>query len=74
MKISDHQETLDNIEAVFSTEQSFSFPQTGIITLDPPISTKQISIMLNSNLATGLGKVTIKTIGELSDLKSFYIE
>ena len=74
MKISDHQETVDKIEAVFSTEQSFSFPKTGIINLDPPISTKKISIMLNSNLATGLGKITIKTIGKLSDLKSFYIE
>ena len=53
------------IEAQFSQGQSLEIPRNGIVSIDPPVSTKQVKIMLKSGQTSGLGRITIRTVGEL---------
>ena len=67
--ITDEQSTFENIEAVFSNGQRINIPKNGIVTVDPPIATKFIWLMLKSKDISGLGKITIRTIGEQATCK-----
>ena len=56
--------TFESVEAHFTNGQSVEFPENGILTVDPPVSTKDIKLVINSGNIYGLGKITLKTIGE----------
>ena len=57
--------TFETVEAQFTNGQTLDFPKNGILIVDPPIFSTHIKVVLKSGSISGLGKITLKSIGEL---------